>query len=410
MSQQAESRCLATTFFDDTKLTMQMSFEWINNTGLLEMGFIARYVNATNYVKAIYSRTSDNGQRYHTKVVKVVGGVPTTLVDGTSITNWPPQTWNSSPPTLTIDTAGNVSFTINAYADAPVVVVQDPDLKAGGVLATGKVGIWDMNTGPGSGTSKRIYWDFKASSPARNFQQSTFTWEAWVNPSTVDAIDRIIFETAPNTLARNAGWRITQSSTGIKLWYLNAASVWTAVSTNASALTTGVSTHLVVTWGEYVSGSGTYFRIYKNGAASGSNTDSSAIVSPSAEGLGIASIASTFGYTQPFLGTIDEVAYYPGVILSAAQIKEHYDIGVATGIPDVELRVKVQAPGLPAYERILLDQNGFSNIGPRVAQTYSVTAGYTKDRAFNPLSTTVGEMAAVLATLIDDLRTATLLQ
>lgn len=46
----------------------------------------------------------------------------------------------------------------------------------------------------------------------------------------------------------------------------------------------------------------------------------------------------------------------------------------------------------------------------QVAQSYAVTTGYTKDRAFNPLATTVGEVAAILATLIDDMKAAGLIQ
>ena len=402
---------LGTTNFDDVKLTMQMMFEWVNDTGTLEMGFVARYVDANNYVKAIYSRASDNGQRYHTKVVKVVGGTPTTLVDGTSITNWPAGTYNSSPPTLTIDTAGNVSFTINEYADAPVVVIQDPDLKAGGVLATGKVGIWDMLTGVGAGNKSRIYWGFKASSPARNFTPKTWTMEAWVNPTTVDATDRVIMEAAPGSAypyTAYTAWRITQSTAGIKLYYANNAGFWTAGATGG-ILPQGVISHIAVHWAANSGGMlQRKFRVYINGVETLS-VDNSAAANVYGDGLAIATIGAARDGTQPFLGTIDEVAFYPSEI-PAAQIKEHYDIGAATGVPDVELRVKVQAPGLPAYERILLDQNGFSNIGPRVSQTYTVSGAYTKDRAFNPLATTVGEMAAVLATLIDDLKTATLLQ
>jgi outer membrane murein-binding lipoprotein Lpp len=43
-------------------------------------------------------------------------------------------------------------------------------------------------------------------------------------------------------------------------------------------------------------------------------------------------------------------------------------------------------------------------------QTYTMTAGYTKDRAMNPVATTVTELATVLATLIDDMKTAGLIK
>jgi hypothetical protein len=41
---------------------------------------------------------------------------------------------------------------------------------------------------------------------------------------------------------------------------------------------------------------------------------------------------------------------------------------------------------------------------------YTVASGYTADRAFNPEATSITEVARVLGTLIDDLRTAGLLQ
>ena len=44
-----------------------------------------------------------------------------------------------------------------------------------------------------------------------------------------------------------------------------------------------------------------------------------------------------------------------------------------------------------------------------VSLPYAVTAGYAKDRAFNPTATTINEIAGVLGTLIDDLKAAGLI-
>ena len=41
----------------------------------------------------------------------------------------------------------------------------------------------------------------------------------------------------------------------------------------------------------------------------------------------------------------------------------------------------------------------------QTANTYTVTPGYTADRAFDPAATTLNEVATVLATLVDDLKT-----
>ena len=48
---------------------------------------------------------------------------------------------------------------------------------------------------------------------------------------------------------------------------------------------------------------------------------------------------------------------------------------------------------------------GFASDG-LIQQAYAMTAGYTKDRALNPAATSLGEVAAVLATLIDDMKAA----
>jgi microcystin-dependent protein len=48
--------------------------------------------------------------------------------------------------------------------------------------------------------------------------------------------------------------------------------------------------------------------------------------------------------------------------------------------------------------------------GGQVAQTYSVTAGYTKDRALNPEATSLTEVARLLGSLIDDMKASGLIQ
>ena len=357
---------LGTANWDDTKLTMQMSFEWLNTTGTLEMGFIARYVDALNYLKAVYRKTSaEASDKFRMDIVKVIGGNPTTIATRLSTSGWPLKTYNSSPPTLVINRYGTVTFTTNANAEYAIGAT-DWDLATGGVLASGKVGMWDMLTGAGSGTKKRIYYDFKAESPERNFQQATFTWEGWVKPTTVDATDRIIFEVAPSALTAASGWRITQSTAGIKLWYVSATTIWTPVAGLVGApLTANTTTLLAVHWGAS-SGGVNYqkYTIFKDGVQSATVTDTAA-KNPNGytHPLGIATIGASGTGTQPFLGTIDEVAYYNNTV-SPIKIKEHYDIGVATGVADVELRAKVQSPGGELHEIVILDQDGNSDLYP----------------------------------------------
>jgi hypothetical protein len=68
-------------------------------------------------------------------------------------------------------------------------------------------------------------------------------------------------------------------------------------------------------------------------------------------------------------------------------------------------------PGAVAQGTIWVDTDqGIPLAGVNsITSAYAVTAGYTKDRAFNPASSTINEIAAVLATLIDDMKTAGLI-
>jgi hypothetical protein len=55
---------------------------------------------------------------------------------------------------------------------------------------------------------------------------------------------------------------------------------------------------------------------------------------------------------------------------------------------------------------VWVDATGSGGGGAQIPTTYSVTAGYTKDRAFNTTATTLNEVATVLGTLIDDMKAA----
>jgi Concanavalin A-like lectin/glucanases superfamily/Carbohydrate binding domain len=402
---------LGTSNWDDLKLSMQFSFDFHNSGSVLEMGFVARYIDANNYLKAVYKKTSaETGSLFRMEVVKRVLGVDYVIASQlTTAGGWPVNTFNSSPPTLIISNEGDVSFAMNEYAEPPVEV-HDSDLAAGGALATGKIGIWDMLTGPGVGGNKtRVYWGFQAESPMRNFQQRTFTWEGWVYPNTVDATDRIIFEVAPAVTTQGSGFRITNSSTALKVWWLSAAGTWSQVPVTGpnTSLELGTGNHIAIQWGTKNGSRYNGFQIYKNGNLYASYIDNTNSIYLSGYGLGIATLGASQTGTQPFIGVIDEVGFYPNT-LGELKIYEHYTTGKSVGVPDVALKVGIQAPGQNVIERTILDESGFSNLAPRVSQVYSVTAGYTKDRTFNPAATSLGEVAAVLGSLIDDLKAATL--
>jgi hypothetical protein len=89
----------------------------------------------------------------------------------------------------------------------------------------------------------------------------------------------------------------------------------------------------------------------------------------------------------------------------AAQPSEPIDVGaiwIDTDAPDPTPGTGPAGPQGP--------QGPTGATGGTVLQTYAVTSGYVKDRSFNPQVSTVNELAAVLATLIDDMRSAGLLQ
>ncbi len=94
---------------------------------------------------------------------------------------------------------------------------------------------------------------------------------------------------------------------------------------------------------------------------------------------------------------------------------------LGTGINDEEYSIKVGAKGIGIWIRGLDGAFGVQNNGQiwtdsgdvvvrsnahdvsvDLNQNYTVTGGYTPDRAFDPTSTTLTEVAHILATLIDD--------
>jgi hypothetical protein len=84
---------------------------------------------------------------------------------------------------------------------------------------------------------------------------------------------------------------------------------------------------------------------------------------------------------------------------------------ITADTPEVTVRPFID-PGRIFYtftETTLGADPGFY-FGGLIQQTYAITAGYTKDRAMNPQAMTLGEVATVLATLIDDMKAAGLIR
>ena len=77
----------------------------------------------------------------------------------------------------------------------------------------------------------------------------------------------------------------------------------------------------------------------------------------------------------------------------------------------MEVYAQPAAPTSTAIGAVWIDtdESPLYEIAGVVKQIYTMTPGYTADRAFNPAATTLNEVASVLATLIDDLKTAKLI-
>ena len=106
---------------------------------------------------------------------------------------------------------------------------------------------------------------------------------------------------------------------------------------------------------------------------------------------GTGSVASVDGRTGAVVLTDKYLQLIGGTLTEGANIA----LGAATG-------TKI---GTANTQRI-----GFWNATPTTQNMgWSVTGGYTADRAFNPASTTLTEVATVLGTLIDTLKSYGLL-
>jgi hypothetical protein len=179
---------------------------------------------------------------------------------------------------------------------------------------------------------------------------------------------------AYNTLIGNAA---NQAATAV-----NYATV---VGANANAAAGGVAL------GNGAAGSGTY------GVAIGYNTTASA-AGGVAIGVDSAGTSATTSTTNEFkLGTASHLYNLPGKINATLTFNDAINValGTTTGTK---------------FGTAITQKIGWWNAPPVVQSTgWSVTTGYTVTKAYNPASTTLNEVAAVLGTLIDQLKTYGLL-
>ena len=350
-----------TSFGAESLVETNISFDFTSNaSGKLEMGLVARYVDANNYLRAVYRRDStDPVTNWKAQIVKVKAGVETILATGTPPSGWGAQ--YSGKLSLSITNGYNIQFTARVGPNQVVVssTAYDSDLSSG-ALSTGKTGLYDILTGPGSGTKARFFYDFKSSVPSKNFQQQNLTFEAWLKPTTVDATDRIIWEVVEPSLTRdNSGLRITHSTAGIKIWTV-VGGVWKLCTTVAGALSTSTQTHIAVSLISFLRA-----KVWKNGViastytpAGGSQAQSDLQLSGS--GAGQLSIGASSAGTLQYLGVMDDMVFYQTEV-SDSIIANHYNIGNQGATPLASIKARVRVPGGTEYIRTVLDESGNSD-------------------------------------------------
>jgi hypothetical protein len=184
--------------------------------------------------------------------------------------------------------------------------------------------------------------------------------------------------------------------------------------------------------------------ISTNGAWSHSNWGGPTNIPPSALGK-LLRIGTAPGITGPFQGDFGLLAWWDGVILTDVQVeslaanKKTSDwaalspsmLAEMTAVTPIDLKASAAwtPSGLPlltgsdpagwTFDGLgpvstpniqMFTKAGWTIVNNRIKTDYTVTPGYTKDRAFDPETATVQEVARVLGSLVDDLKTAGLIK
>lgn len=179
------------------------------------------------------------------------------------------------------------------------------------------------------------------------FNPASFTVDAWIHPTNLDAGARVILQSMVNgQIPANAndrsGWAFRQE--GDKLTFLiggaSGAPFYTTTATTGAVLTAGVWQHVAVSY----DGTSKNILIYVNGNQVLNATATEPLLTNTAGPL----VMGNRGYGGwGFIGAIDELALYPGV-LSEATLDSHVangnDAGRATPYPAL-----VQASNPLAY-------------------------------------------------------------
>jgi microcystin-dependent protein len=334
-----------------------------NSSGYLEQGIIARWTDASNYVRAEVKRQNPSSPKTTLEIRTVIAGVETQIASTTLTTTY--NSPSTGPISLTVDTAGvaTATYSPSGLATVSVTAPANAALATGGTLATGKTGWYDKHMG--TPLISRYYGLFQTYDPKNNFEVGNWTWEAWVRPTTVDSSERIIWEVASNPLSVG-GFRITHSTLGLTVWH-SSNGTWQKVglSTFNSPLVVNSTYHLVV-----VFTSGSNVKIYRNSTLIGNLSFASNQGNTLGAGTASVTIASGGSLTgggvthAAFLGTIDDVAFYPNTLLSSTMVSSHYTTGNSSAQPSTEVQVNALTTGLSPSPHKLLDSSGDSDFMP----------------------------------------------
>jgi RHS repeat-associated protein len=194
--------------------------------------------------------------------------------------------------------------TFNAVKDTVYRIAVDGYGGASGSITLN----WTMARAPGVNLGDRF--DFGGTAP--------FTLEAWVKPSTIDAVARRIFSKEVTDGAGRQGYALSVSTSG--LTFERARDGAADSVTYATGLAANAWSHVVATY------DGGTMALYVNGQLAASASGKTRLLVDHASALRLARNASASA--DFFAGAIDEAAVYPAAV-TASRVASHYDAGRA---------------------------------------------------------------------------------
>lgn len=152
---------------------------------------------------------------------------------------------------------------------------------------------------------------------------NAYTLEAWIRTS-ASASGQPEIICADNTVRF---FQFCLDATGhAKAIFSNNGSLFQGPVVGATVINDGLRHHVVAVCDI----AATQLRVYVDGALDGTFATSSFTLMNTNDGMVIGARLNGGSYTQPWNGTLDEVAVYAGRVLSVARIGAHYSAGIAS--------------------------------------------------------------------------------